>query len=179
MKRIFIRWVENFYEMLGLKCTNIKQQDINYSMTIYILSLRYTVQSSLLSALAFVQWIINKIRNKIYAKRGCSVFDLNTKRIFIIMNERKYGNSTKKHSRKNFWQKKNIKNINLNIKFQLNCFFKLSWNISLKEIFSFQNLNISFSKILLQKKLPHTSLVLLFYLHNKEEVICKNEKCVL
>ena len=36
----------------------------------------------------------------------------------------------------------------LNIKFQLNYFSKLSWNISMKEIFSFQKLKISFSKIL-------------------------------
>ena len=48
------------------------------------------------------------------------------------------------------------------IKFQLNCFFTFSWNISVKEIFSFQKLKISFSEILLQRKPPHASLVLLF-----------------
>ena len=46
----------------------------------------------------------------------------------------------------------------------------------MKEIFSFQKLKISFSKILLLKKPSHESLVLLFYLHNKEEVIYKNNK---
>ena len=45
---------------------------------------------------------------------------------------------------------------------ELNCFFTLSWNISVKEIFSFQKLKISFSEILLQRKLPHPPLVLLF-----------------
>ena len=35
----------------------------------------------------------------------------------------------------------------------------------MKEIFGFH-----------QKKPPHASLVLLFQLHNKEEVICRNEK---
>ena len=59
----------------------------------------------------------------------------------------------------------------LNIKFQLKCFSKLSWNISVKEI--------SFNEILLQKKPPLASLVLLFQLHNKEEIICKYEKRVL
>ena len=49
-----------------------------------------------------------------------------------------------------------------NIKFQLSSFFKLSWNISVKEIFSFQKLKISFSEILFQKKLPQASLILLF-----------------
>ena len=42
-----------------------------------------------------------------------------------------------------------------------NCFSKLSWNISVKEIFGFQKLKISFSEIL-QKKQPHASLILLF-----------------
>ena len=53
-----------------------------------------------------------------------------------------------------------------------------SYASPLKEIFSFQMLKISFSEIFLQKKPPHVSLVLLFYLRNKE-VICKNEKRVL
>ena len=50
----------------------------------------------------------------------------------------------------------------------------LSRNISVKEIFSSQKLNISFSEILLQRKPPHASLVLLFQSRNKEEVIFKN-----
>ena len=50
----------------------------------------------------------------------------------------------------------------LNIKLQLNCFFRISWNISVNEIFSFQKLEISFSKILFQKKLSHALLILLF-----------------
>ena len=50
----------------------------------------------------------------------------------------------------------------LDIEFQLNGFFKLSWNISVKEIFSFQKLKISFREILFQKKLPRASLILLF-----------------
>ena len=59
-----------------------------------------------------------------------------------------------------------------NIKFQLNCFFfKLSWNILVKEIFNFQKLKILFSEILFQKKPPLASLVLLFELRNKEEVV--------
>ena len=49
----------------------------------------------------------------------------------------------------------------------------------MKETFTFQKLKISFSEILFQKKLPHASLVLLFWLRNKEEVIRKNEKCIL
>ena len=58
-------------------------------------------------------------------------------------------------------------NLNINftvylyIKFQLKC-LTLSWNISVKEIFSFQKLKILFSEILLQRKPPHVSLVLLF-----------------
>ena len=56
--------------------------------------------------------------------------------------------------------------------------FKLSWNISVKEIFSSQELKILFNEILLQKKSPHASLVLLFKLRYKE-IICKTEKCVL
>ena len=60
-----------------------------------------------------------------------------------------------------------ILNINftvyLYIKFQLNCFFfMLSWNISVKKIFSFQKLKILFSEILLQRTPPHASFVLLF-----------------
>ena len=55
----------------------------------------------------------------------------------------------------------------------------LSLNISVKEIFGFQKLKISFSEILFQKKTPHASLVLLFQLRNREEVICRNEICVL
>ena len=66
----------------------------------------------------------------------------------------------------------------LNIKFQLNWFSMLSLNISVKEIFGFQKLKISFSEILFQKKPPHASLVLLFLLRNRE-VICRNEKRVL
>ena len=46
----------------------------------------------------------------------------------------------------------------------------------MKEILSFQKLKISFSEILLLKKPSHASLVILFYLHNKEEVICKNKE---
>ena len=68
---------------------------------------------------------------------------------------------------------------NVNIKFQLNCFFFFFWNISVKEMFSFQELKISFSEILFQKKPLHSSLILSFYVHNREEVIRKNEKCVL
>ena len=49
----------------------------------------------------------------------------------------------------------------------------------MKESFGFQKLKFSFSEILLQKKPPHASLVLLFLLRNREEVICKNEKRVL
>ena len=49
----------------------------------------------------------------------------------------------------------------LKIKFQLNCFFKLSWNISVKEIFSFQKLKIPHSEILFHKRLPHASLIIL------------------
>ena len=48
---------------------------------------------------------------------------------------------------------------------QLNCFFlflRIWWNISVKEIFSFQKQKLSFSKILFQKKPPHVSLILLF-----------------
>ena len=67
----------------------------------------------------------------------------------------------------------------LNIKLQLNCFFRISWNISVNEIFSFQKLEISFSKILFQKKLSHALLILLFKLRNREEVTCKTEKRVL
>ena len=52
-------------------------------------------------------------------------------------------------------------------------------NISVKEIFSFQKLKISFSEILFQKKPPHASLVVLFQLCNREEAICRNEKRVL
>ena len=66
----------------------------------------------------------------------------------------------------------------LNIKFQLNWFSKLLLNISVKEIFGFQKLKISFSEILFPKKPPHASLVLLFLLRNRE-VICRNEKRVL
>ena len=55
----------------------------------------------------------------------------------------------------------------------------LSLNISVKEIFGFQKLKILFNEILFQKKTPHFSLVLLFQLRNREEVICGNEKCVL
>ena len=66
----------------------------------------------------------------------------------------------------------------LNIKFQLNWFSKLLLNISVKEIFGFQKLKISFSEILFQKKPLHASLVLLFLLRNRE-VICRNEKRVL
>ena len=66
----------------------------------------------------------------------------------------------------------------LNIKFQLNWFSKLLLNISVKEIFGFQKLKISFSEILFQKKPSHASLVLLFLLRNRE-VICRNEKRVL
>ena len=65
------------------------------------------------------------------------------------------------------------------INFQLICFSMLSLNISVKEIFGFQKLKISFSEILFQKKTPHASLVLLFQLRNREEVICRNEICVL
>ena len=50
----------------------------------------------------------------------------------------------------------------LNIIFQLNCLSKLSWSISLKEIFGFQKLKSSFSEILFQKKPPHSLLILLF-----------------
>ena len=50
----------------------------------------------------------------------------------------------------------------LYIKFQLNCFLTLSWNISVKETFSFRKLKISFSEKLLQRKPPHASLVVLF-----------------
>ena len=47
----------------------------------------------------------------------------------------------------------------LYIKFQLKCFFKLSWNISVKVIFSFQKLKISFSEIPFQKRPPHAQLI--------------------
>ena len=43
-------------------------------------------------------------------------------------------------------------------------------NISVKEMFGFQKLKISFSEILFQKKLPYASLILLFQLCNREEV---------
>ena len=58
-------------------------------------------------------------------------------------------------------------------------FFKLLWNISVKEIFSFQKLKIPFREILFQKKPPHALLILLFELLNREKYICKNEKSVL
>ena len=45
--------------------------------------------------------------------------------------------------------------------------------------FKFGSLKISFSEILFQKKPPHTSLVLLFQLRKREEVVCTNEKRVL
>ena len=67
----------------------------------------------------------------------------------------------------------------LYIKFQLKCFFTLSWNIWVKDIFSFQKLKISFREILLQRKPPHALLVLLSLLRNKKEVICKNVKPLL
>ena len=38
---------------------------------------------------------------------------------------------------------------------------------------------MSFSEILFQKKLPNASLILLFKLRNREEVIYKNKKRVL
>ena len=50
----------------------------------------------------------------------------------------------------------------LNIKFQLNCFFKLSWNISIKKVLAFQKQKISSSEIVFQKRLPHAPLILLF-----------------
>ena len=50
----------------------------------------------------------------------------------------------------------------LNIKFQLNCFFKLSWNISMKKVLAFQKQKISSSEIVFQKRLPHAPLILLF-----------------
>ena len=62
----------------------------------------------------------------------------------------------------------------LNIKFQLNCFS--FHETSVKEIFSFQKLKISFIEILFQKKSPHASLILLFQLRNREKVICKPKK---
>ena len=46
----------------------------------------------------------------------------------------------------------------------------------MKEIFSFQKLIISFSEILFLMRPPHASLILLFQMLNREEVICKNEK---
>ena len=67
----------------------------------------------------------------------------------------------------------------LDIEFQLNGFFKLSWNISVKEIFSFQKLKVLVREIPFQKKPPRSSLVLSFYLRNRQEVICKNGKRVL
>ena len=48
-----------------------------------------------------------------------------------------------------------------------------------KETFGFQKLKILFGEILFQKKPPHASLVLLSQLHNREEIICRNEKHVL
>ena len=59
----------------------------------------------------------------------------------------------------------------LNIKFQLNGFSKLSLNISVKDTFGFQKLNISFSEILFQKKPDYMSSILLFQLRNREEVL--------
>ena len=61
-----------------------------------------------------------------------------------------------------------------------NCFFKLLWNISVKEIFSFQKLKILFSEILFQKRPPHASLILLFWLCKTMNnvygsVNCKNQ----
>ena len=60
----------------------------------------------------------------------------------------------------------------LYIKFQLNCFFTVSWNISVKEIFSFQKLKVSFSETASR---VISSVVLIAY----KEVICKNENRVL
>ena len=40
---------------------------------------------------------------------------------------------------------------------------------------SFQKLQISFNKILFQKKPPHASLVILFESRSREEVISKDE----
>ena len=52
-------------------------------------------------------------------------------------------------------------------------------SISVKEMFGFQKLKISFSEILFQKKSPYASLILLFQLCNREEVFSKNEQPVL
>ena len=52
----------------------------------------------------------------------------------------------------------------------------LSWYISVKEVFGFQNLKVSSSDILFQKKPAHVSLILLFWLLDRSEVICENEK---
>ena len=41
------------------------------------------------------------------------------------------------------WNTNLMLNSHLNIKFQLNCFSKISWNISVKEICGFQKLKIS------------------------------------
>ena len=48
-----------------------------------------------------------------------------------------------------------------------------------KRNFWLSKLKILFSEILFQKKPPHVSLVILFQLGNREEVIHRNEKCVL
>ena len=50
---------------------------------------------------------------------------------------------------------------------------------AVKEIISSQKLKISFSEILVQKRLPQASIILLFQLRNRVEIVCKNEKHVL
>ena len=49
----------------------------------------------------------------------------------------------------------------------------------MKEMFGFQKLKVSFNEILFKKKPPHSSLVLLSQLRNREKVICRNEKRLL
>ena len=66
------------------------------------------VDKDFLATIIFAQQITDELieRKNICYWRDYSEFKLYTRKIFIDMNERKYGNSTKKHSRKNMSNEK-------------------------------------------------------------------------
>ena len=65
--------------------------------------------SLLLTLIIFVQRIIDELikEKDICYWRDCYMFELYTKTIFMDMNERKYGNSSKNALQKKLWWKKN------------------------------------------------------------------------